>query len=74
MIMVADPVRRAHAQQTAWLHNRCYRDAREAAKAKAQTSKSAKGGHDNSKVRVRVRARVRVIGGADGLPYLQPEP
>ncbi|KAL1500560.1 hypothetical protein AB1Y20_013215 [Prymnesium parvum] len=34
LLMLAAPVRRAHAQQTAWLHNRCYRDGREAAAAK----------------------------------------
>ena len=31
--MLADPVARAHAQQTSWLYNRCFRDAREAASA-----------------------------------------
>ena len=31
--MLTNPVERAHAQQTQWLHTRCYRDAREAAQA-----------------------------------------
>jgi type II secretory pathway pseudopilin PulG len=33
VLMVGDPVQRAHAQQTLWLHNRCFRDAHEAAAA-----------------------------------------
>ena len=39
LIMLSDPVKRAHAQQTLWLHNRCFRDSREALAA----SKGAKG-------------------------------
>jgi len=35
IMMVADPVQRALAQQTAWLHSRCYRDEREAVRARA---------------------------------------
>ena len=34
VIMLADPIARAHAQQTQWLHSRCFRDAREAMSAR----------------------------------------
>ena len=34
VLMLADPIRRAHSQQTQWLHTRCFRDAREAASAR----------------------------------------
>lgn len=51
LLMLADPVRRAHAQQTLWLHNRCYRDAREAAKTRPEqllkTRHGRKGGHSS---------------------------
>lgn len=34
VMMLADPVERAHTQQSAWLHSRCFRDPHEAASAR----------------------------------------
>ena len=34
LLMLADPVQRAHQQQSIWLNNRCYRDAASAAAAR----------------------------------------
>ena len=44
LLMLAEPVQRAHAQQTIWLHNKCYRDASAAAAAKlGRPARMAKG-------------------------------
>ena len=34
LLMLTDPVQRAHQQQSMWLNNRCYRDAASAAAAR----------------------------------------
>ena len=65
IMMVADPVQRALAQQTAWLHSRCYRDEREAVRARAgekyRLSKGAVSGCERMDANMQLALELRCL-------------
>lgn len=65
VMMVADPIQRAHAQQTLWLHNRCYRDANEARSARngarALLAKGASPGCEKMDATSQLRIELRCV-------------
>ena len=67
MMMLADPIRRAHAQQTLWLHNRCFRDAREALSAsrggKGRLAKGAAPGCERMDASAQLRLELQCVKG-----------
>ena len=73
LLMLADPVKRAHGQQTVWLHNRCFRDSREAASAarggRGRLAKSAAPGCERMDASSQLRLELTCVRGC----RLQPD-